>query len=215
MKKILIINSKPHFELGGMETYSKKLIQIFLDAGHEVYELSHIPSRNIQNVKNNKYHFIYHDYFNKSKLNYKNYSFFIKYLKLTIIGFKVNKLANKWIKKENINIVIDNNFATKITFIKNVKYIWVQHFDWNLILGKDIFTNLIKKFLNIKKRIFFPNIVTFTTKDKHYLLDKKLISNKNIYPIASGVVSSTHTQASAMKLHSLVDWIINKKIFNF
>ncbi|WP_033160225.1 glycosyltransferase family protein [Mycoplasmoides alvi] len=215
MKKILIINVKPHTEIGGIETYSKKLINLFLKQNFQVFELpcsfdntwNEVDSSN----SNDNYHLL------------TNTTFWNKTWKNLIGPFfntiKKNKFINKVIRENKIDIVVQNNFSfPKLKFLPNVKYVWVQHFDW-WFYKSNKYAAFIKKILNIKDNFLFSNIVVYTKKDKDYLLAKKLVKNNtNIYSIVPGIISfntHTHTQASAMKLHSLVDWIINKKIFNF
>ncbi|WP_027124264.1 glycosyltransferase family 4 protein [Mycoplasmoides pirum] len=186
-KKILILNSKPHFNHGGIETYSTHLINFFLEKKYKVFEISQLPEKNFLEDFDENFYFIYHDFYNKSKLNKKKYSYFLTYFKLFWISVKVNKLAKKIIKKYNIDVVIDNNFATYITFVKNVKYIWVQHYDWNIIRGKKIIS-FLRKILFVKNRLLYPNIVVYSSFDKEFLIKYKLINQTktNIFDIFPG-----------------------------
>ena len=40
MKRVLIVNPKPHIELGGVENYSLNLINILLKNNYKVFEIS-------------------------------------------------------------------------------------------------------------------------------------------------------------------------------
>ena len=88
MKKILIINARPHNQVGGMETYSKLLINLLISKGHEVFEISQNSCVN-DIIINKNYNFIHHNYFNKTlKWKNKKIDFIFTYIKLTIAGFK-------------------------------------------------------------------------------------------------------------------------------
>ncbi len=127
-KKILIVNANPHWQIGGMETYTRHLIDAFLGAGHEVFELSQTPKEDRNDIDHPRFRYVHHDNVQRFGLN-ESASFLSVYLKVYLIGRKVDKIARKLIKNEKIDVVIDNNFSTHIKFVKGVKYIYVQHFD--------------------------------------------------------------------------------------
>ncbi|WP_033160233.1 glycosyltransferase family protein [Mycoplasmoides alvi] len=208
MNKILIINPKPHTELGGIESYTSKLIQIFLNNGYKVFELSQMPSE-VCKIKNqhHNFYFINHPYYIKSKLDYKKYNFLIRYIKLFWISIKVNWLAKKIIKQNEINIVIDNNLTTYISFIRRVKYFWIQHFNAEIVIGTKI-RRLLKKILFIKDRFNFPNIITFTKKDVEYLVENHLVKIKKqkIHQITPGIVLKLHTHTHKRTQSNCIHW---------
>ncbi|WP_033160238.1 hypothetical protein [Mycoplasmoides alvi] len=51
--KILILNLKHHLNLGGVETYTKNLINLFLNEGHTVFEIN--TDFTIEYKKNNTF----------------------------------------------------------------------------------------------------------------------------------------------------------------
>lgn len=203
LKKVLILNSKTHTELGGIETYSHKLINLFLKNGYQVFELSQQPVVSEKKINSTlgQYIFVNHNFYKKTKIKKTILPFYNSFL-LYITSVKVNKLHKKLVKKYKIPIVIDNNFSIKISFCKNTKYFWVQHFDAETI--KDSFLKrIIKKILLIKNRFNFPAIITYTQKNIDYLIKNKLVNPKKskIYSIVPGIIipsnTHTHTQTSS------------------
>lgn len=86
---------------------------------------------------------------------------------------KFCRLINKTIKKQKINIVIDNTVKS-IPYIKKKKvdYIWIAHFDVIKLYNeqKKLTTKFIK-FMALRPNKFkYKKIVLYTQKDKEALL---------------------------------------------
>ncbi|WP_033160227.1 glycosyltransferase family protein [Mycoplasmoides alvi] len=221
MKKILIINPAHHSEIGGIETYSKHLINNLINNNYVVFEFIYKDYwEKSFNIKKNNYQLVEKpNFFKNLKVKNFNKPNALDLLKIYIGAYKINKFLKKFIVNNKIDLVISNVAITPISCMKNTQYIWVQHTDYSKYLENKLYL-LIKKIFFLKSSMFFSNVVLYSEKDKKYFLSNKLIKKTSkITSIIPGLSQSfnthTHTQANAIKLHSLVDWIINKKTFNF
>ncbi|WP_027124294.1 glycosyltransferase, partial [Mycoplasmoides pirum] len=168
MKNILIINENIHIKIGGIETYSANLINILLKNNFKVFEFS-LKNSSVSKVEKN-YVLIKNKIFNK--INFKN-----KLINNFLYTLKLNKYINKIIKQNKIDVVIQNNFIFPVSkFKKNVKYIWIQHFDWSFYLSeKSKLKFWLKKIFNLKNNFSYPNIVVFNKIDKFFLKSNKIV----------------------------------------
>ena len=110
--KIAIFNFLPHNYIGGIESYSKVLIETCLKNGWDVTEFSMINPDHKQKVTNKI-----------SNVKQKDVS------KGNYYFFKGHKWLNRVIKDESYDIIINNTITTKKSFKSN-KVITVQHMDW-------------------------------------------------------------------------------------
>ena len=109
--KIAIVNHWPHNCIGGIETYSRMLIDIFKTNGFDVEEFSVWPngvkiSKPINGVKQ-------HDISSGKVFNYK-----------------AHRIIKELLKTDEYDLVINNSLDLKESFSKNSKVINVQHWDW-------------------------------------------------------------------------------------
>lgn len=128
-KNILILSDRHHSNIGGTETYTKKIIEILTGKGHTIFEINFFKQKNDFINKRKNYENINHKIkFPPIKL--KNINLIFSIFKFMWSSVKFCRLINKTIKKQKINIVIDNTVKS-IPYIKKKKvdYIWIAHFD--------------------------------------------------------------------------------------
>ena len=186
-KKILILNEYHHTEIGGKERYVRHLIDILTRNNFKVYEMNMYKKITNSTFSHKNYSYIESNIHNNHLIkptNKNKIDQLIFYTKLIIAYIKWKHEVKKIIKKENIEVVIDNTYNSPISFVKSVKYIWVQHLDFPIytniflsFLSKNIFTKMFGKIgrniLGIKNRLNFPNIVTYSKEDESLLIRYK------------------------------------------
>lgn len=173
--KILIINENHHSCIGGIEIYSKKLFDLFLSLGHNVFEYSfNINPEKIGESENNKNIVNLNDKGKKSnrKLTIKEKRVTIKKAVLEIAKIQneydliINQTANvKWPKE----------------IYKNSKWLYVQHFNPSFYKQKFILGRFLAPVIYWGMHIFgiknpfnyFQNFIFFSKQDAVILNKKK------------------------------------------
>lgn len=142
--KILIITSHSHNNVGGIETYSLKIIHLLLNnfKNIEIDEFiteSDNLSSNLDNVK------IIRNNYKKSKIN------FIDYYRKIINTRNSIYLLNY---KNKYDLIIDNTsyFFKKLNNLNH--YIWVQHFDITVYDNLNIKNRFKRICIKLYKKIF-------------------------------------------------------------
>lgn len=183
-KNILILNDRHHSNIGGTETYTKKIIKILTDNGHKVFEINFFKQKN--DFKNRIKNYEHIDHKIKFPLiNLKNINLIFLIFKFIWSNLKFCRLISKTIKSKKISIVIDNTVKS-IPYIKRKKidYIWIAHFDITKLCyeEKKVTTKFIK-FIALRPNKFkYKKIILFTQKDKEALLKiNKKIKPENIF----------------------------------
>lgn len=127
-KRVLILAYNNHLNsVGGVELYTKKIINILINNNCKVFEINFYQSENNNSNKfKEKYIKNYELIDNKIKFEIKkNCLTYLPILvfKLLSYVFKLNRLINKIIKDKKIDIVIDETTGIRYSKKKNIDYI--------------------------------------------------------------------------------------------
>lgn len=181
-KNILILNDNHHSNIGGTETYTKKIIKILTEKNHKVFEINFLNTKKDFKEKIKNYEHINHRIKFKLIKSKNIYSIFLIF-KFMLSTWKFCRLINKTIKKQKISVVIDNTVKS-IPYIKKKKvdYIWVAHFDIIKLYNEGKKGRLIKRLAARQNKFKYKKIVVFTEKDKNELIKaNKKIKSENIF----------------------------------
>lgn len=173
--KILIINENHHSCIGGIEIYSKKLFDLFLSLGHNVFEYSfNVNPEKIGESKTEKniVNLNYDGQKSNRKLSIREKRTAIKKAVLEIVKIHneydliINQTANvKWPKE----------------IYKNPKWLYVQHFNPNFYKQKFILGKFLAPIIYWGMHIFgiknpfnyFQNFIFFSKQDAAILNKRK------------------------------------------
>lgn len=137
--KILFVNHQPHYKIGGIETYTYKLMKSFIDNGFEVHEMCARAISKINNVSNVR-----------EKLNVKNVFMNTK--------FDAYRLSAKHFLRKNIknyDVVINSTKVYDSKILRSKNHILVQHFPYSsYLLSKNSSKSKSTKFKEILDVIF-------------------------------------------------------------
>ena len=147
--KIAIFNNWPHQYMGGIESYSRVLIEMFLENGWEVTEYfglvgGETVSKPINGVK---------------QINVTGGKFY---------NFVADKEFKKVVKSDKYDLIINNTISSKLSFSKNNKIINVQHMDWKWYTPRSadswfrIFNAIFLRLGYRKNPLKAQNVVFFT-----------------------------------------------------
>lgn len=206
-KNILILNDNHHSNIGGTETYTRKIIEILTEKNHKVFEINFLKQKNYFKEKIKNYEHINHK-IEFSLIKSKNiYSIFLIF-KFLLSTWKFCRLINKTVKTKKISVVIDNTVKS-IPYIKKKKvdYIWVAHFDIIKLYNEEQKNKFIKRLAIRQNKFKYRKIVVFTEKDKNELIKKnKKMKSENIFtcPLA-------HKNLSEINSFSVFEKIDNAK----
>lgn len=204
-KNILILNDNHHSNIGGTETYTKKIMEILTKNNHKVFEINFLKQKNDFKKKIKNYEHINHK-IEFPLIKSKNiYSIFLIF-KFILSTWKFCRLINKTIKSKKINIVIDNTVKS-IPYIKRKKidYIWIAHFDIIKLYNEEKENRFIKRLAIRQNKFKYKKIVVFTEKDKNELIKiNKKIKPENIFacPLAHQNLSEINSFSVCEKINN-------------
>lgn len=185
IKKILIIENRPDYGLGGVEWYNFNLIQIikkqFPNSKIDRAYLLENFDKNNHNIDNDFY---------KSKSTHLISTFekwnrllFNIFIGFHILGFR--KLIYKLNKINNYDLIIDSTIVYFNKFINNKKYIWIQHVTPSFYTHDYVKNYLYRHILLFSKEIFGvknpvvnnKNIVCFDNNNKNEIINFNINDN--------------------------------------
>lgn len=110
MKRVLLIENRPDYGMGGIETYNRTLCKI-LDENFKNIRIDRVallPSENINNFKLiKKYYYV----FNPNK-NYRKSDGNYNYFKIAFLFQKFRNLVYKLYNTNHYNLIIDSTITT-------------------------------------------------------------------------------------------------------
>ena len=178
MKKILMIEINPDFEIGGAETYNRKLFNIlkshFKEEDLQIDRACLFQPKSFKQYDKTKLSYKY--YFVKSNYYCHNKQNFNEYVKFTLNVLKFRKLIYKLNKLNNYDLIIDSTVATLKKLAKNDNYFWIQHTDASFF-NEDLKFNLknfIKKIFGFESNIYYAkNIVFYDEANLNYIKSRR------------------------------------------
>ena len=175
MKKILIIENQPDYEIGGIESYNRKLTEIinknFKDIKIDKVAIYRPNSNKNLNFSNNENY-----YFAQSKKYNENLNFFDWILSILL----TRKLVAKLCSKNNYDLIIDSTLITYKKLLSKSNYWWIQHQTpqyYEHIFYKGLKKVLIKigcLILGVKNNLYFANnLVLYDWDNYNYIWNKR------------------------------------------
>lgn len=175
MKKILIIENQPDYEIGGIESYNRKLTEIinnnFKDIIIDKVAIYHPNSNKNFNFSNNQNY-----YYAQSKKYNENLNFFDWILSI----FLTRKLVAKLCSRNNYDLIIDSTLITYKKLLSKNNYWWIQHqtpqyYEHNFYKGlKKVLIKIGCFVLGVKNNLYFANnLVLYDQDNYNYILNKR------------------------------------------
>lgn len=192
MKKALIITFSPHFEIGGIETYNRFLIELLLEK--EFFVEEYVINLNFKDKynphsSNEKYKNFKTTYLNTKLKRKKKTGSFFWMIDTFKFWRKSSRELNQKIKKENYDLIIDSRFwhhrktNKKVDFLNNKTYVFVQHF--NPSFFENYNSPKIFKWLFSLTYFFSPKKANLIYKGKNVVLfDEENYRNLNLKKIS-------------------------------
>lgn len=188
-KKILIIENRPDYGLGGVEKYNSKLIEI-IKSNYEniiVDKCYLLNSFNKVDSQDKTYFYTKHTNF-ISKLEKKNKLFYYLFIGFHIFFFR--KKVYKLEKINNYDLIIDSTVTYFSKLKNNDNFIWVQHVTPEFYKHKYIKNKFLRLLINFGKSCFFlknptlkyKNIVCFDEENANQI-KKQRNDNFNLFKI--------------------------------
>lgn len=196
--KILILTTQPYTKIGGIEKYTKNLVDILKNNNIKSYIfLSEKEEKEeIENIEN---------YFRFKWKNKKSKFWLIKIINYILHGFSFKSQVNKIIKANKIDFIISNfNFSLPKKLYK--KTIYIQHCDESILFKKKMWQKIVDNIFNLhlisKKSYFF---VTYTEKLKDFLMKKyKLKSTVFVCPLFSSKITKSNNLQLVQKKNKYI-----------
>ena len=125
MKRVLLIENRPDYGMGGVENYNRKLFNI-LERNFKNIQIDRaafLPCENVSNPRlfNNYYHI-----FDENN-NYRTKNGELNFIKISFLFLKFRCLVYKLYNKNHYDLIIDSTIASFKKFRNQNFYFWVQH----------------------------------------------------------------------------------------
>lgn len=161
-KRILLIENRPDYGIGGVEKYNAKLSEIIAKNFPEA-KLDKVCLLDVFNAKKPENETIYTTKFTKflTKLEKKH-----KLLFYFLIGFHLwafRRKIYKLNKQNNYDVIIDSTITYFSKFANLEKFLWIQHVTSKFYTHEYIKNNFVRKVF-----IFFKNLFSMKNPVLHY-----------------------------------------------
>lgn len=125
MKRVLLIENRPDYGMGGVENYNRKLSNI-LESNFknvQVDKVAFLPCENVRNPNLRKnYYYIFDE-----NANYRDKNGELNFIKISFLFLKFRRLVYQLYNAKHYDLIIDSTIASFKKFCNQNFYFWVQH----------------------------------------------------------------------------------------